>query len=87
MSDKEPKPAREKGILRWLGLGGGAQEEVAGTVDETPTEPESEAVPDMRERRRRQLLDDIGSFLMTHRLDHLFGGSPTSSPMARRARR
>lgn len=62
--------AKSKGILRWLGLGAAPseQEEIEGfEAAESAYEPvETE---DPRERRRRQLLTDIGSFVLTHRLE------------------
>lgn len=63
MSAHDTQFAREhRGILRWLGLRG-----------VTPPPPathgeSSELALDPRERRRRQLLTDIASFLVTHRL-------------------
>ncbi len=65
MTAHDPQFAREHGgILRWLGLRG-----------PTPPQPTSQAdcgvrdvALDPRERRRRQLLTDIASFLVTHRL-------------------
>lgn len=67
MSDHE---AKSKGILRWLGLGAGphGDEEIQAVevTDETSAPVEQE---DPRERRRRQLLTDIGSFLLTHHLE------------------
>jgi len=50
-------------ILRWLGLG--EDEPAPALPRETP--PPCPVEP--RERRRRQLLEDISSFLMVHRLD------------------
>lgn len=66
MTAHDPNFAREqRGILRWLGFGstsqGGAPPDVAA--------PESDFISDPRERRRRQLLTDVGSFLLTHRLE------------------
>jgi diguanylate cyclase len=67
MSDYE---AKSKGILRWLGLGATQHEDEAqetGQAANSASETcESE---DPRERRRRQLLGDVGSFLLTHRLE------------------
>ncbi len=66
MTAHDPQFAREqRGILRWLGFGSNPQVEAA------PPDPEgkSEFVEDPRERRRRQLLGDIGRFLLTHRLE------------------
>lgn len=67
MSDND---AKSKGILRWLGLGAAQreEEETAGVEVAQPA-PEPAEVEDPRERRRRQLLGDIGSFLLTHRLE------------------
>jgi diguanylate cyclase len=62
--------AKSKGILRWLGLGAGQSEdeEIEG-IEVAKTVPEPVEAEDPRERRRRQLLTDIGSFLLTHRLE------------------
>ncbi len=66
MTAHDPNLAREqRGILRWLGFGGQAQMDTAGQSDSA----ESDAQLDPRERRRRQLLSDVGSFLLTHRLE------------------
>jgi diguanylate cyclase len=66
MTDHDPKSARKnRGLLNWLGLG-------AGSPDDHPQESpvgEQSLPADPRERRRRQLLTDIGSFLLTHRLE------------------
>jgi diguanylate cyclase len=61
--------AKSRGILGWLGIGSVHGDEDAAETAETegtafPHEPE-----DPRERRRKQLMADIGSFLITHRLD------------------
>lgn len=59
---------RGGGILRWLGLSSGHEvstEETGSIVGEMQPPPQE----DPRERRRRQLLSDISSFLMTHRLE------------------
>jgi diguanylate cyclase len=62
--------AKSKGILRWLGLGAVPREdgEVEGIEVAQPA-PEPVEAEDPRERRRKQLLSDIGSFLLTHRLE------------------
>jgi diguanylate cyclase len=59
---------KSKGIWRWLGLGGQPPE---GATQEAEVEASPQTVEprDPRERRRRQLLNDIGSFLVTHRLE------------------
>jgi diguanylate cyclase len=66
MTAHDPNFAREqRGILRWFGFGSHAPaREVPG--DERADEL---ANLDPRERRRRQLLTDVGSFLITHRLE------------------
>lgn len=66
MTAHDPNFAREqRGILRWFGFGGVPQ------VDESSQAEAAveSANMDPRERRRRQLLTDIGSFLLTHRLE------------------
>jgi len=69
MTAHDPHFAREqRGILRWLGFGS----------PEAAPDPESEAAEaagenhlahDKRDQRRRQLLADVSSFLLTHRLE------------------
>ena len=66
MTAHDPNLAREqRGILRWLGFG------AAPHAYANPEEPAPDELADMdpRERRRRQLLTDVGSFLLTHRLE------------------
>ena len=66
MTAHDPNFAREqRGILRWLGFGSTAQ----GEVPADGAAPDAEYTSDPRERRRRQLLTDVGSFLLTHRLE------------------
>ena len=66
MTAHDPQFAREqRSILRWLGFGSGTKE---GEVTASPS-AESEQALEPRERRRRQLLTDIGSFILTHRLE------------------
>ncbi len=67
MTAHDPNFAREqRGILKWLGLGGKA---AGGDPGAQAAAAESQAPVDPRERRRRQLVADVGSFLMTHRLE------------------
>ncbi|PEQ13896.1 GGDEF domain-containing protein [Novosphingobium sp. PC22D] len=54
------------GFLRWLGLG--QSPAPLAEDDERAIEPEKSALTP-RERRRRQLIEDIGSFLVTHNLE------------------
>jgi len=73
MTAHDPNLARNggrepRGILRWLGFGGPQSAEAAtgeaqAAIDENP------GLHDKRELRRRQLLSDISSFLVTHRLE------------------
>jgi diguanylate cyclase len=62
--DAQPLP--RKGFLRWLGRDEG--EEAASGCDACP-QPHADCGEDPRIRRRRQLMADITSFLMAHRLD------------------
>ncbi len=65
MTAHDPNFARESsGIRKWLGLGPAAQAEAQAPAA-APVPP----IDDPRERRRRQLVMDIGSFLVTHRLE------------------
>ena len=68
MSDQD---AKSRGILRWLGLGAVPRQEddIAGAGPAIAAVPDPSETDDPRERRRRQLLGDIGSFLLTHRLE------------------
>ncbi len=66
MTAHDPRLAREqRGFLRWLGFGS-TSEDGAPSGDSSR---EPEFVEDPRERRRRQLLTDVGRFLLTHRLE------------------
>lgn len=66
MTAHDPQFAHEhRSILRWLGFGSAPKAEDAATAPVA----ESEQAIEPRERRRRQLLTDIGSFLLTHRLE------------------
>ena len=66
MTAHDPNFVREqRGILRWLGFGSTSQ----GEAPADGGVPETEYISDPRERRRRQLLSDVGSFLLTHRLE------------------
>ena len=66
MSDHDPK---SQGILRWLGLGQTQDDEAPTRIEVPETAAEPAASEDPRERRRKQLLTDIGSFLLTHHLE------------------
>lgn len=70
MTAHDPRLGRKQGgILRWLGIGAEAAEHhsLESDTEQPPAEP---APPeDRRERSRRQLLSDISSFLLTHRLE------------------
>ena len=69
MTVHDPSLAQSSGgILRWLGF--------KATRPEAPDDPApvaeppaNEGIDDPRERRRRQLLEDICRFLLTHRLE------------------
>ena len=68
MTAHDPNLSRGSGgLLRWLGFGGGGPDD-----DETPGSGDSGQEAGSlgwREQRRRQLLNDIGSFMLTHRLE------------------
>src|SRR5215471_11098381 len=67
MSDQD---AKSRGILRWLGLGSAPRDDqTKDASDGAAATLEAFEADDPRERRRRQLLGDIGSFLLTHRLE------------------
>ena len=66
MTAHDPKLAREtRGILRWLRLASPASDPIPGAPAGHEVVPEL----DPRERRRRQLLEDVTRFLLTHRLE------------------
>ena len=70
MTAHDPRLHREPNrILRWLGLGSGPHDGGDDGDPAHPAEPENTGLDDPRERRRRQLLTDVGSFLLTHRLE------------------
>ncbi len=67
MTAHDPKFAREsRGILRWFGFS-------SSNSEPSPHDPQgdhgSPGNGDWRDRRRRELLNDITSFLLTHRLE------------------
>jgi len=67
MTAHDPNLAGEtRGILRWLGFGTATQSGPEPDESKGETEPGEE---NPREKRRRQLLNDVGSFLLTHRLE------------------
>lgn len=63
MTARAPLPSRP-GLLRRLGFGSSSSEEEA-----TPPAPEPSSPDDRRLQRRRELLADIGRFLLTHNLE------------------
>ncbi|MFA7603475.1 MAG: diguanylate cyclase [Novosphingobium sp.] len=67
MSDLDARP---RGIRRWFGLGAAPRlDEEIENAEPAADHPEPAVIEDPRERRRRQLLGDIGSFLLAHRLE------------------
>ena len=69
MTAHDPRLVRRQGgILRWLGLGVAPDEDLSAESDTEHAAPDHAPV-DPRERRRRQLLADVTSFLLTHRLE------------------
>jgi diguanylate cyclase len=70
MTAHDPDFAREpKGILRWLGFGVTARNEDEEAA--VPSDDGGETRPgyDPRHRRQRELLGDVGRFLLTHRIE------------------
>jgi diguanylate cyclase len=65
MSDND---AKSRGLLHWLGLGGPASQTPAAD-EPAGAAPEAAEPQDPRDRRRQQLIGEVGSFLMTHRLE------------------
>jgi len=55
------------GFLRWLGFGG-AQQQMGGEDEQGSPANGGARLEDARDRLRRQTLEDISSFLLTHRL-------------------
>ena len=70
MSEHENTQERgQRGLLAWL-TNRFAGEGLDPEITEVATEPEDgKGIHDPRELRRRQLLDDVSRFLMTHRLE------------------
>lgn len=69
MTAHDPNLARSSGgILRWLGLGNSRHADHDISEERPEIEP-NEGLDDPRERRRRQVLDDVCRFLLTHRLE------------------
>jgi len=69
MTAHDPNFAREpRGILRWLGFGS-HEADVPAEGDHTDSPGEGHLAHDKRDQRRRQLLADVSSFLITHRLE------------------
>ncbi len=68
MSDQD---AKSRGILRWLGLGAVPRQEgdIGGAGPAIAAMPDPSETDDPRERRRRQLIGDIGRFLLAHHLE------------------
>jgi hypothetical protein len=60
--------AKVNGLLRWLGIGGG-DHSVRKEADELASNPSEARSLGWRDKRRRQLLEDIFNFLLTHRLE------------------
>ena len=66
MTAHDPQFARQsRGILRWFGISSNSP----GKQAHDPAALDDLASLDPRERRRRQLLTDVGSFLITHHLE------------------
>ncbi len=72
MTAYDPDLTRQpNGLMRWLGFGSGNASQNA-EVDEAKVDDAAlpnTGLDDRRERRRRELLNDISSFLVTHRLE------------------
>jgi len=69
MTAHDPHLAREtRGILRWLGFGS-SEAAAASATESAEATGEGHLAHDKRDQRRRQLLADVSSFLITHRLE------------------
>lgn len=67
MTDRDEK---SRGILRWLGLGRTAVTAGSAPAQDTAGDAEETKDPvDLRHPRRRQMVEEIGAFLVSHRLD------------------
>ncbi len=70
MTAHDPNLAHgSRGILSWFGFGAnrrgdGPEDEAAGAPD-----PEEHGIEDRRQRRQRDILHDVGSFLLTHHIE------------------
>jgi len=70
MTAHDPNFAHEsKGILSWFGFGANKRGDAAADDGAGPTEPESHGEEDRRQRRQRDLLEDVSSFLLTHHVE------------------
>ncbi|HKX78000.1 MAG TPA: GGDEF domain-containing protein [Novosphingobium sp.] len=68
MSEKTTHaPRTQRGVLRWLGFG--KDEPFSPEGEGISIHSDSPGIDEARERRRRQLIEDIGSFLLIHRLE------------------
>lgn len=69
MTAHDPKLVRKAGLLRWLGFGGSDVETDDDPATSAPEGIANEGLDDRRERRRRELLEDIAGFLLAHRIE------------------
>jgi diguanylate cyclase len=70
MTAHDPQFHREaRGLLGWLGFRSREADELPQPDDTAAAAEEAGGIHDPRERRRRQVLDDVSRFLVTHRLE------------------
>ena len=60
---------KQGGLLRWFGIGADTEADASSEADANDPAAESSPPMDRRERSRRQLMADVSSFLLTHRLE------------------
>ncbi|MDG2004061.1 MAG: GGDEF domain-containing protein [Novosphingobium sp.] len=70
MTARDPNlSGKGNGLLRWLGLGSSDHSVTVDEVESASQAGDAAGSLGWRDKRRRQLLEDIGSFMLTHRLE------------------